>query len=175
MAIGASLAALVVVLVVAAGLGLDVRSVTRRVFRLFKSEPPVYQWVQSEDKTLTFLPGEGKAWGPVEPQGGEIHYVINAYLPVDIGLMESEKWTESMEGWRAMKTSSICYQARTKSSSKACSMPTGKPYLIFIRDLRAKQFGLGGLNTGVVNPKSLEEQNNVTITVFTRKCLENCP
>lgn len=172
MAAGAILSALAMLILVAAGLGYDVRK--WHVFRFGKSEPPVYQWIQSEDKTFDFLPGEGKAWGPIEPQGGEIRYVINAYLPVDTGLMENDKWAESMEGWRLMKTSSVCYQGRVTSSSKICRMPKDKPYLIFIRDLRAKQFGLGGLNSGVATPKLLQEQNSVIVTVFTRKCMENC-
>jgi hypothetical protein len=173
-AVAASLAALVVVVLVAAGLGYDVKSASRRLFRFGKSDPPVYQWFQSEDKIFSMLPGEGKAWGPLQPQGGEIRYVINAYLPVDTGLMENEKWSQSMEGWRLMKTSSVCYESKIKSSSKTCQMPNDKPYLLFIRDLRPKQFGIGGLDTGVVTTKSLQEQNSVTVTTFTKKCVENC-
>jgi hypothetical protein len=173
LASGASLAAGAVVLLVAASLGYDIRDISRKVFRFGPSGPPVYQWVQSEDKIFDFLPGEGKAWGPVTPQEGEIHYVINAFLPLDTGLMDSEKWSDSMEGWRVMKTSSICYEGKITSASKTCRMPNDKPYLIFMRDVRAKQFGLGGLENGVASQK-LQEQNSVTVTILTRQCVENC-
>jgi hypothetical protein len=173
LASGASLAAGAVVLLVAASLGYDIRDISRTVFRFGQSGPPVYEWVQSEDKTFDFLPGEGKAWGPVTPQGGEIRYVINAFLPLDTGLMDSAKWTDSMEGWRVMKTSSICYERKITSASKICRMPNDKPYLIFMRDVRAKQLGPGALENGAVSQK-LQEQNNVRVTILTRQCVENC-
>jgi hypothetical protein len=132
----------------------------------------VYQWVQSQDKTFSFLPGEGKAWGPVEPQGGEIHYTISAYLPVDTGLMGTE-WAERMDGWSAMKTSSSCYEGKIVASSKICQMKNDKPYLIFIRDIRAKQLVLGD-TPEFLTKKTLQEQNNVSITIFKRQCMENC-
>jgi hypothetical protein len=143
------------------------------IFSFGKAAPPVYQWVQSEDKTLTVLPGEGKAWGPVEPQAGEIHYAISAYLPVDIGLMGAE-WADRMDGWAVMKTSSSCYESKIVSSSKVCQVTSDKPYLIFIRDIRAKQMVLGDTPEFLNKNRKLQEQNNVTITTFTRKCMENC-
>ncbi len=174
MAVAASVAAGVVVLLIAAGFGYDVRNIPHRILSLVNRKPPVYQWVQGEDKTFSFLPGEGKAWGPVTPQAGEIRYAISSFLPVDTGLMESS-WAERMDGWSSMKTASTCYESRITSSSKICRMPSDKPYLIFIRDPRAKQFGLGGLTPELVGPKALQEQNNVMITIFTRKCVEHCP
>jgi hypothetical protein len=174
LAVAASLAALVVVLVVAASFGYDLRNGLPHSLHFGWSEPPVYQWVQSEDKIFSFLPGEGRAWGPVEPQGGEIRYVINAFLPIATGLMESKKWADSMEGWRAMKTSSVCYQGKITSSSKTCRMPNDKPYLIFMRDLRAKQFAPGELTESPISPNKLGEQNSVTVTIFKRKCVEHC-
>lgn len=163
-----------VCLLVAASFGYDIRTIPHRIFRIGKGKPPVYQWIQAEDKTFSFLAGEGKAWGPIEPQGGEIRYVISAALPVDTGLMERAAWEERMDAWNSMKTSSTCYESKIMSSSKVCRVSSDKPYLIFIRDLRAKQFGLGGLTPELVNPRALEEQNSVTITTFTRKCMENC-
>jgi hypothetical protein len=172
MAVVACIAAAAVVLLIVAGIVHDIKTNPRTIFTFGKVKPPVYQWVQAEDKTLSFLPGEGKAWGPVEPQGGEIHYAISSYLPVDTGLMGAE-WAERMDGWSAMKSTSTCYEGRITSSSKICRMETAKPYLIFIRDIRTKQFVLG--ETPVFgNKKALQEQNNVTITTFTRKCMENC-
>jgi len=50
--------------------------------------PSEYQWVQSDDRTFVFLPGEGKAWGPIEPAQGEVRYSINSYLPIETGVMD---------------------------------------------------------------------------------------
>lgn len=172
MAVVACVAAAAVVLLIVAGIVHDIRTNPRSIFTFGKGRPPVYQWVQSEDKTLSFLPGEGKAWGPVEPQGGEIHYAVSSYLPVDTGLMGAE-WAERMDAWSLMKSSSSCYESKITSSSKICRIENAKPYLIFIRDIRAKQFVLGEAPV-FANQKALQEQNNVTITTFTRKCMENC-
>ncbi len=174
LAVAAGVAAGIVILLIAAGFGYDVRNIPHGILSLVKRKPPVYQWVQGEDKTFSFLPGEGKAWGPVSPQAGEIRYAISSYLPVDTGLMESAQWAERMDGWSSMKMASTCYEGKITSSSKICRMPSDKPYLIFIRDLRAKQFGLAGLTPELVGPKKLQEQNSVVVTVFTRKCVENC-
>jgi hypothetical protein len=172
MAVGASVAAGAVILLIVIGFIRD-RNNPHSIFSFGKAAPPVYQWVQSEDKTLTVLPGEGKAWGPIEPQAGEIHYAISAYLPVDIGLMGVE-WVDRMDGWAVMKTSSSCYENKIVSSSKVCQVPNDKPYLIFIRDIRAKQMVLGDTPEFLNKNRKLQEQNNVTITTFTRKCMENC-
>jgi hypothetical protein len=170
-AVGASLAAGAVILLIVIGLvrGRNLGS----IFSFGKASPPVYQWVQSEDKIFSVLAGEGKAWGPIAPQGGEIHYAISAYLPVDTGLMGAE-WADRMDGWAAMKTSSSCYEGRIVSSSKVCQMKDDKPYLIFIRDIRPKQLVLGDTPEFLNKKRTLQEQNNVTITTFKRKCVENC-
>ncbi len=145
------------------------------VFRkVFLRPAPVYRWVQFDDKTFSFLPGEGKAWGPVDPQQGEIHYALNSYLPVDTGLMDLAEWGEKMDAWSAMKTSSICYESKIVSSSKVCQVQSGKPQLIFIRDVRAKQFGLGEVPGASSGKKGVQDQNSVTVTIFAWKCVENC-
>jgi hypothetical protein len=138
--------------------------------RIFQRSEPVYQWVQSEDKTFSFLPGESKAWGPVEPQQGEVHYVINSYLPVDTGLIEEAQWGENTDA--ALKKTSACYESKIVHSAKICQVTSEKPQLIFIRDVRAKQVPLGGL--GTISRKALQDQNSVSVTVFTRKCMEHC-
>jgi hypothetical protein len=171
-AVVASVAAGAVILLIVIGF-VRGRNNPGSIFSFGRAAPPVYQWVQSEDKTFSVLPGEGKAWGPVDPQGGEIHYAISAYLPVDTGLMGTE-WAERMDGWAAMKTSSSCYEAKVVSSSKICQMKDDKPYLIFFRDIRAKQLVLGDTPEFLNKKKPLQEQNNVTITTFKRKCMENC-
>ena len=142
------------------------------VFRkIFQRSQPVYQWVQSEDKALSFLPGESKAWGPIEPQQGEIHYVINSYLPVDTGLIEEAQWGENTDA--ALRKTSACYESKIVHSAKVCTMATGNPQLIFIRDIRAKQFVLGKA-PGAITGKALQDQNSVTVTVFKLKCMEHC-
>jgi hypothetical protein len=168
----ASVAAGAVIVLLVIGVIRD-RNNPLSIFRFGKGKPPVYQWVQGEDKTLSILPGEGKAWGPLEPQGGEIRYTLSAYLPVDTGLMGME-WADKMDGWSAMKTSASCYEARIVTSSKICQMKHDKPYLFFIRDVRGKQMVLGDTPEFLNKNKKLQEQNNVTITTFTRKCMENC-
>lgn len=161
-------------LLIAAGIFYDNMTNPHSIFRkIGQTSPPVYQWVQSDDRTFDVLPGEGKAWGPVDPQQGEIHYDISAALPVDTGLMENGTWGERMDAWDSMKAASVCYESKILKSSKVCRMQTGKPYLIFIRDVRMKQFGLGGLGPTLAT-KSLQDQNSVTITIFARKCTENC-
>jgi hypothetical protein len=92
---------------------------------------------------------------------------------VDIGLMGAE-WADRMDGWAVMKTSSSCYESKIVSSSKVCQVTSDKPYLIFIRDIRAKQMVLGDTPEFLNKNRKLQEQNNVTITTFTRKCMENC-
>jgi len=72
MAVGASLAALLVLLLVAAAFGYDVRAIPHRIAGLVQRRPPVFGWVQSDDRTFSFLAGEGKAWGPIDPQQGDI-------------------------------------------------------------------------------------------------------
>jgi hypothetical protein len=171
MAVGASIAAAAILTLAIFAIVHDFRTNPRSIFR-FNSGPPVYQWVQAEDKIFTVLPGEGKAWGPIDPEGGEIHYAISAYLPVDTGLMGTE-WAQRMDGWSLMKSESSCYESKIRSSSKICRIEGAKPYLIFIRDVRNKQLVLG--DTPVFgNRKALQEQNNVMITTFKRKCIENC-
>jgi hypothetical protein len=174
MAVGASLAALLVLLLVAAAFGYDVRAIPRRVASLVKRDPPLYRWVQSDDKTFSFLPGEGKAWGPVEPQQGEIRYDIRSYLPVDTGLMAQDPWGERGDAWDAMKTASSCYQGKIVQASKACPIQNGKPHLIFIRDVRAKQFGLDGFSAEFGGSKGVKDQNSVMVTIYAWKCVENC-
>ena len=143
------------------------------IFRsIGKPGEPAYQWVESDARTFDFLPGEGKAWGPIEPQQGEVRYDIKSLMPVDTGLMES-KWAERMDAWGAMRTASTCYESRIRKSAKVCRMNTGKPQLIFIRDLRAKQAGMGFEHL-FGTKGSLQEPNTVTITILTRKCVDNC-
>jgi hypothetical protein len=174
MALGASLAALVVVLLVAAALGYDIRTIPRRIVSLVRPQPPVYRWVQSDDKTFSFLPGEGKAWGPIEPQQGEIRYHIRAYLPVDTGLMAQDPWGDRGDAWGAMKTASSCYQGKIVQASKVCPIQSGKAQLIFIRDVRAKQFGLDGFSAEFGGSKGVKDQNSVMVTIYAWKCAENC-
>jgi hypothetical protein len=158
---------------VAAGIFFENLTNPRSVFRKISSPAdPVYRWVESDARTFDFMPGEGKAWGPVEPQQGEVHYEIKASLPVDTGLMDG-KWADRMDGWGAMKTVSSCYEGAIRKSAKVCRMRSGKPQLIFVRDLRAKQAGLGLENT-FGTKGALQEPNSVTITILTRKCVENC-
>jgi hypothetical protein len=173
-AAAASLAAVIVLLVVAAGLGYDLRTIPRRIINLVKPSPPVYKWVQSDDKMFSFLPGEGKAWGPVDPQQGEVRYDIRTYLPVDTGLMDLGIWGERGDAWDAMKTASTCYQGKVVQASKACPIQNGKPQLIFIRDVRAKQFGLDGFSAEFGGRKGVKDQNSVTVTIYAWKCVERC-
>lgn len=174
MAVGASLAAILAVLLVAAAFGYDISTLPRRIVSLVKPQPPVYRWVQSDDKTFSFLPGEGKAWGPVEPQQGEIRYAIRSYFPVDTGLMAQDIWGERGDAWDAMKTGSTCYQGKIVQASKTCPIQDGKPHLIFIRDVRTKQFGLDGFTGEFAGGKGLKDQNSVMVTIFAWKCMENC-
>jgi hypothetical protein len=160
---------------IAACIVFDLTMNPHSVFKsIFRHREPVYQWVQSEDRTFDFLPGESKAWGPFDPRDGKIRYVINSHLPVDTGLMDQAQWGEDTGAWSAMKKSSACYESRIRSSAKTCPVASGKPQLIFVRDVRAKQIPLDGLSTQVASKKALQEQNSVTITVFAWKCVENC-
>jgi hypothetical protein len=162
-------------LCVLAAVGIFVENLTnpQSIFHnIGKPGDPVYQWVESDARTFDFLPGEGKACGPIEPQQGEVHYGIKSFLPVDTGLMDI-KWADRMDGWGAMRTASSCYEGAIRKSAKVCRINTGKPQLIFVRDLRAKQAGLGFENLfGTKGP--LKEPNTVTITILTRKCVDNC-
>lgn len=173
MAAAACLAALLVVLVVAAIAGYDVRAIPRRIVNIVRPQS-VYRWVQSDDRTFSFLPGEGKAWGPVEPQQGEVRYAIRSYLPVDTGLMDVDAWGERGDAWDAMRTASICYQGKIVQAAKTCAIASGKPQLIFIRDVRAKQFGLDGFTAEFTGGKGVKDQNNVMVTIFAWKCVEHC-
>ena len=174
MAISASLAAIAVLLVVAAIFGYDVRAIPSRIVRLIKPAPQVYRWVQSDDRTFSFLPGEGKAWGPVDPQQGEVRYDIRSYLPVDTGLMDLGIWGERGDAWGAMKTASTCYQGSIVQATKSCPLADGKSQLIFVRDIRAKQFGLDGFSAEFGGGKGVKDQNSVAITIYAWKCVENC-
>jgi len=161
-------------LLIAACIFFDLTMNPHSVFRkIFQRSEPVYQWVQSEDRTFSVLPGESKAWGPVEPQQGEVHYNISSYLPIDTAVIDETQWGEDMNTWSAAKKSSVCYESKIVKSAKVCPVKTAKQQLIFIRDIRPKQFALGGF-TGSVNPKTLQDQNNVTVTTFALKCMEHC-
>ena len=173
MAVGATLAALLVLLLVAAAFGYDVRAIPRRIAGLIKKEPPVYRWVQSEDRTFSFLAGEGKAWGPIDPQQGEVRYSFRSYLPLDIGLMPQDPWENRGDAWSSMKTASTCYESKTVQESKICPIANGKAQLIFMRDLRTKQFGLDGISE-YAGSKGVKEQNSVMVTIYAWKCVENC-
>ena len=140
--------------------------------RLSQQRDPVYQWVESDLRSFDFMPGEGKAWGPVDPQQGEIRYSIRATMPVDIGLMDS-KWADRMDAWGYMHTSATCFESKVRKSAKACKLTTAKPQLIFVRDLRPKQAGLG-LAHEFGTRAAIQEPNSVIITILTRKCMENC-
>jgi hypothetical protein len=158
---------------IAAGIFIDNLIDPKSVFRkIGGAHAPVYQWVESDSREFDFLPGEGKAWGPVDPQQGEIRYQIKSTLPVDTGLMDT-KWAERMDAWAAMRTGSSCFEKGIRKSAKVCRMNTGKPQLIFVRDLRAKQAGLG-LQHLFGTKGALQEPNGVTITILIRKCVENC-
>lgn len=136
-------------------------------------DKPVYQWVESDVRTFDFLPGEGKGWGPITPQQGEIRYNIAASLPVDTGLMDDANWINRADGWGAMRTSSSCYEAGIRKATKQCHLTSGRPQLIFLRDQRAKQAGLNWDNIfGTKGP--LQEPNSVTVTILTLKCVEHC-
>jgi hypothetical protein len=109
------------------------------------------------------------------PQQGEIRYDIRSYLPVDTGLMDLTVWGERGDAWDAMKTASTCYQAKMVEASKACPIPNGKQQLIFIRDVRAKQFGLEGFSAEFGGSKGVKDQNSVVVTIYGWKCVEHCP
>ena len=173
MSVGATLAAVLVLLLVAAAFGYDVRSVPRRIAGLVRNDPPVYRWVQSDDRTFSFLPGEGKAWGPIDPQQGEIRYSVRSYLPIDTGLLQQDTWGERGDAWDVMKTASTCYQSKVVQASKTCPIQSGKPHLIFMRDVRVKQFGLEGISE-YSGRKGVKEQNSVMVTIYAWKCVENC-
>jgi len=51
-------------------------------------------------------------------------------------------------------------------------MTNAKPQLIFVRDLRPKQGGTG--SPSLFGKGKLEPANSVTVTILSRKCLENC-
>jgi len=145
----------------------------QNVFRKFGGpRDPVYQWVETDARTFDFMPGEGKAWGPVDPQQGEIRYQIKSAMAVDTGLMDA-KWADRMDGWAAMRRASVCYEESIRKSAKICRMKTGKSHLIFVRDLRAKQAGLQ-MEHLFGTKGTLQEPNGVTITILSRKCVENC-
>jgi len=157
---------------IAAFIFFDVATNPHSIVRsIFHRPEPVYQWVQADDRTFSVLPGESKAWGPFEPQQGKIRYVINSYLPVDTGLIEESQW-ENMDS--AMKKASACYETKIKRADKTCTVETGKPQLVFIRDVRPKQIPLGGTPTDFAGKKTLQDQNSVTVTVFSWKCMEHC-
>ena len=173
LAVRLGIPAAVGVVLIAACIFFDVTMNPHSIFRsIFQRAEPVYQWVQTEDRTLSVLSGESKAWGPFEPQQGKIRYVINSYLPVDTGLIEESQWNDSMEG--ALKKASACFESKIKRSDKTCTVETGKPQLIFVRDVRPKQITLGGAPTDFAGKKTLQDQNSVTITVFAWKCMEHC-
>jgi hypothetical protein len=174
MAAGAVVAAGLILLAVAAIFGFDVRTVPSRVLSLMRRPAPVYRWAQSDDRTFSFLPGEGKAWGPVDPQQGEVRYDIRSYLPVDTGLMAVDAWGERADAWDVMKAASTCYQGKIVQAAKSCPIQSGKPQLIFIRDIRVKQFGLDGITAEFAGGKGLKDQNSVVVTIYAWKCVENC-
>lgn len=147
----------------------DPHSIFRRIGML---HAPVYQWVESDSRTFDFLPGEGKGWGPIDPQQGEIRYDIRAALPVDTGLMDS-KWADRMDAWNFLSRNATCFETNIRKSTKSCRMTTGKAQVIFIRDRRAKQAGLD-FEKMYGTKGSSAEPNSVTITILTRKCVENC-
>jgi len=162
------------VLLIAACILFDLTMNPHSVFkRIFQRSEPVYEWVQAEDRTFSLLPGESKAWGPVNPQHGEIRYNISSYLPIDTAVIDETQWGENMDTWSATKKSSMCYESKIVKSTRVCPVTSTKPQLIFIRDLRPKQFALGGF-TGSVNRKTLQDQNGVTVTTFALKCMDNC-
>lgn len=143
--------------------------------RTYLSRPgePVYQWAESETRTLDFLPGEGKGWGPIQPQQGEIRYNVAAAMPVDAGLMDEAKWSNRMDAWLSMRSSSTCFKSNIRKSVSTCRMRTGRSQLVFVRDLRPKQAGMGFKDLfGTRGP--IQEPNSVTITILTRKCVANC-
>jgi hypothetical protein len=134
---------------------------------------PVYQWVESDARAFDVLPGEGKGWGPVAPQQGEIRYAVVAAMPVDVGLMDEAQWSNRMDGWLGMRSLSTCFEGRIRKTVRVCRMQSGRPQLIFVRDLRAKQAGIGFEHL-FGTKGALEEPNTVTITILALRCLENC-
>lgn len=145
------------------------RSVFRRIWQ---SRDPVYQWMESDNRSFDFLPGEGKAWGPIDPQQGEVRYNIKSSLPVETGLMET-KWADRVDAWISMPSKSTCFESGVRKAAKDCHMKSGRPQLIFIRDLRPKQAGLT-IEKAFGTKGAMQEPNNVIITIFKRQCMENC-
>src|SRR5579864_5457203 len=124
--------------VIAAGMLYRNWSEAGRSFRDLLKGPgtPVYQWVEADTRAFDVLPGEGKGWGPVAPEQGEIRYNLVAEMPVDVGLMDQARWSNRMDGWLAMRSSSTCFEGRVRKSASVCRMRSGRPQLIFVRDLR---------------------------------------
>lgn len=160
-------------MLVAAGIFLDDMYDPHSIFRgIGRLRAPVYQWVETDNRTFDFLPGEGKGWGPIDPQQGEVRYDIRAALPVDTGLMDS-KWADRMDAWSSLSHNASCFESNVRKSVKSCRLSTGKAQVIFIRDRRPKQAGMDFENVYGTKGSS-GESNSVTITILTRKCVENC-
>jgi hypothetical protein len=136
-----------------------------------------FNWVRASDEVIQFDAGEyysGRVYRP-GPDGGDMHIIVQAKLPVTIAMAPAEQWNDAAQHPEAA-IDYRCMREHVTSTVYECHLPSRHMVLVIYDERRAARpmfRGIGAIiEKGVV--RKLMAPNDVQITYHSWSCVANC-
>ncbi len=139
-----------------------------------------FGWVRASDEMVQLDPGDyfsGRVYRP-GPDGGNMHIIIQARLPITVAMVPAEQWTFA----RQHPTSETqldyhCMREHITSTTYECHLPPNQHMVLVMYDERRRDHaimqGIGVIiDKGVV--RKFASPNNVQVTYHSWSCVANC-
>lgn len=142
--------------------------------------PRTFDWVRASVESVQLDPADyhtARVYRP-GPDGGNMHVIIQAKLPVTLAMTGAEEWTAAQthpETWANLEYR--CLREHVVSTTYECHLPPSRPMVLVIHDERTPEQaivqGIGAI-LGKGGARMLVSPNDVDITYHSWSCVANC-
>jgi len=145
-----------------------------------QSPAKTFEWVRASDEMVQLDPGDyfsGRVYRP-GPDGGGMHIIIQARLPITVAMVPAEQWKFAAQHPGAeTQLDYHCMREHITASTYECPLPPNQHMVLVMYDERRRDHAiLRGIGTvidkGVV--RRFISANNVQVTYHSWSCVANC-
>ena len=139
-----------------------------------------FGWVRASDEMVQLDPGDyfsGRVYRP-GPDGGNMHIILNARLPITVAMVPAEQWKYTQQHPGAeTQLDYHCMREHITSTTYECHLPPNQHMVLVLYDERrgdrAIFRGIGVIiDKGVV--RKFVSPNVVEVTYHSWSCVTNC-
>jgi hypothetical protein len=139
-----------------------------------------FDWVRASDEMVQLDPGDyfsGRVYRP-GPDGGNMHVIIQARLPITVAMVPAEQWKFAQQHpGGETQLDYHCMRDHITSTTYECHLPPNQHMVLVMYDERhgghAIFHGVGVIiDKGVI--RKFVSPNNVQITYHSWSCVANC-